>query len=134
VARLFYRAIDRHGGPIHRKMPSGYGSGGWWSSVRRKRLVAGAAGFGQKPARGVLHSPGHYYDVMGACTESPQPKNQLDRILIHQGQNESTFLISWRSPQMLNRSLCGQAARLVFGGGALSLVCLIILLAKLGLF
>jgi hypothetical protein len=78
--------------------------------------------------------PDHYYDVMGTCTESPRPKNQLDRNLIHQGQNESTFLISWRSPQMLNRSLRGRAARLVFGGGALSLVCLIILLAKLGLF
>jgi hypothetical protein len=78
--------------------------------------------------------PGHYYDVMGTCTENPQPKNELDRNLIHQGQNEPTFLISWRSPQILNRSLRGRAARLVFGGGALSLVCLIMLLAKLGLF
>ena len=76
--------------------------------------------------------PNHWYDVTGTCTENPNPKDEHDRNLIVKGENEPTFLISWRSEKELEKKLRRRAALYVFGGAALSIACLAILLVKLG--
>ena len=79
-------------------------------------------------------TPGQSYDLTGTCTENPDAQDEHDRNLIVKGENEPTFLISYRSEQELEGSLRSRARWCVFGGGALSLVCLVIILGKLGLF
>lgn len=76
--------------------------------------------------------PDHTYDVTGACVENANPKDEHDRNLIRKGQNEPTFLISWRSERELEQALRNRALLYIFGGAALSVVCMGILLAKLG--
>jgi len=76
----------------------------------------------------------HWYDLTGTCVENPTPKDEHDRNLIMKGQNEPTYLISWRAEKAIEAALRNRAALYVFGGGALSLVCLAILLARFGMF
>jgi hypothetical protein len=76
--------------------------------------------------------PDHWYDVTGTCAENPQAKDVHDRNLILKGQNEPTFLISWRGEKEIERTLRNRAALYVFGGAALSVVCLGFLLKKFG--
>ena len=76
--------------------------------------------------------PGFQYDITGSCVENPQPRDTNDRNLIVKGENEPTFLISWRSEKELEGSLRSRAMLHVFGGGALSVACLAFLLVKLG--
>lgn len=76
--------------------------------------------------------PDHWYDVTGTCTENPSAKDEHDRNLIQKGENEPTFLISWRAEKEIEKALRRRAALYVFGGAALSVVCLGVLLAKLG--
>ncbi len=76
--------------------------------------------------------PDHWYDVTGTCAENPHPKDEADRNMILKGQNEPTFLISWRNEQGVEGMLRGRAMKYVFGGAGLSVVCLAILLAKFG--
>lgn len=76
--------------------------------------------------------PEHWYDVTGTCVENPSPKDEHDRNMILKGQNEPTFLISWRAEKEIERALRNRAALYVFGGAALSLGCLAILLARFG--
>ena len=78
--------------------------------------------------------PGQSYDITGTCTENPHPLDEHDRNLILKGQNEPTFLISSRTEQEVERSLRNKALKMIFGGAALSLICLAILLGKFGLF
>ncbi|HTS67728.1 MAG TPA: hypothetical protein VMO17_01995 [Terriglobia bacterium] len=78
--------------------------------------------------------PGHWYDLTGTCVENPQPQDEHDRNLIMKGTNEPTFLISWRSEKEIEGSLRNRAALRIFGGGALSVACLALLLARFGLF
>jgi len=74
----------------------------------------------------------HWYDVTGTCVENPSATEEHDRNLIQKGENEPTFLISWRSEKNVESSLRNQAALHIFGGGALAVACLAILLARLG--
>jgi hypothetical protein len=76
--------------------------------------------------------PDHWYDVTGTCTENPAAKDEHDRNLIRKGENEPTFLISWRSEKGIKQSLRRRAALHIFGGGLLSVTCLGVLLAKFG--
>ncbi|MGD1101193.1 MAG: hypothetical protein ABSA59_03920 [Terriglobia bacterium] len=76
--------------------------------------------------------PGHWYDLTGTCVENPTPQDERDRNLIMKGTNEPTFLISWRSEKEIERTLRNRAALRILGGGALSVACLAILLAKFG--
>jgi hypothetical protein len=76
--------------------------------------------------------PDHWYDVTGTCAENPSPRDEHDRNLIAKGENEPTFLISWRNEKDLEKGLRRRAALYVFGGAGLSIVCLAILLAKFG--
>jgi hypothetical protein len=76
--------------------------------------------------------PEHWYDVTGTCVENPNPQDEHDRDMIVKGQNEPTFLISWRSEKEIESTLRNRAALHIFGGGALSVACLAILLFRLG--
>jgi E3 Ubiquitin ligase len=76
--------------------------------------------------------PDHWYDVTGTCSENPSAKDESDRNMIMKGQNEPTFLISWRNEKGIEGELRNRAAKYVFGGAALALACLAILLAKFG--
>ncbi len=76
--------------------------------------------------------PDHWYDVTGTCTENPQPKDDHDHNLIVKGQNEPTFLISWRSEKDLESRLRSRAMLHIFGGAALSVAALAFLLFRFG--
>jgi len=70
--------------------------------------------------------------VTGTCVENPEAKDGRDRNLITKGQNEPTFLISYRTESEVETRLRNRAALMVFGGGAGGVVCRGLLLAKLG--
>ncbi len=76
--------------------------------------------------------PDHWYDLTGTCTENPHPRDARDRNMIVKGENEPTFLISWRTEQGIEGHLRRRALKYIFGGGLLSVVCLAIVLSKLG--
>jgi hypothetical protein len=76
--------------------------------------------------------PDHWYDITGTCAENPAPQDEHDRNLIRKGTNEPTFLISWQSEKGIKRTLRNRAALHIFGGAALSVACLGVLLAKWG--
>ncbi len=76
--------------------------------------------------------PDHWYGVAGTCVENPAPQDEHDRNMLMKGQNEPTFVISWRSEKDLQKTLRNRAALHIFGGAALSVVCLAVLLFKLG--
>jgi len=77
--------------------------------------------------------PGQTYDITGTCTENPQPRDEYDRNLIVKGTNEPTFLISSRTEQGVQSHLLKQTLWKVLGGAAVAIVCLAIILGKLGL-
>jgi hypothetical protein len=74
---------------------------------------------------------GHWYDVIGTCVENPNAQGEDDRNMLVKGENEPTFLISFRSEQSLQSTLRNRAAKYIFGGAGLSIVCLAVILAKL---
>jgi len=79
--------------------------------------------------------PGQTYDITGTCVENPEPRDEHDRNLIVKGANEPTFLISSRAKDKeVNQWLRTRSIKMVFGGAALALVCLAIILGKLGMF
>ena len=54
--------------------------------------------------------------------------------MIVKGENEPTFLISWRTEAEIEGHLRRRAFLYALGGGALSVACLAILLNEFGLF
>ena len=115
-------------------MPS-FGVNGFLSSSTRNPVIfLGGSGLSSQSYRLTEYCilPDHWYDVTGTCTENPNAKDEHDRNLIVKGENEPTFLISWRDEKDLEKRLRRRAALYVFGGAALSIVCLAILLAKFG--
>jgi hypothetical protein len=76
--------------------------------------------------------PDHTYDVTATCAENPASQDQHDRNLLMKGTNEPTFVISYQSEKGIESKLRWRAAKYVFGGAALSIACLAILLAKFG--
>ena len=78
--------------------------------------------------------PGREYSITGTCTENPEAHDERDRNLIVKGANEPTYLISEKPLAALESSLRGRVALMVLGGGALSVVCLGLLLVRLHLW
>lgn len=78
--------------------------------------------------------PGRQYHISGSCTENPSPRNEDDRNLICKGENEPFFHISWRTEAEDEKHYRRRAFGFIFGGAALSVVCLGILLNEFGLF
>jgi hypothetical protein len=77
--------------------------------------------------------PNGQYDISGTCVENPHPKDANDHNMIVKGTLEKEFLISSKTEKQLESSLRKRAFLMVLGGAALSVACLAILLAKLGL-
>ena len=77
--------------------------------------------------------PAAAYDIGGTCVENPNPKDVNDRNMIVKGTNEKEFLISSRTEKQLESNLRRRAVGMIVGGAALSVICLAILLAKLGM-
>ena len=50
------------------------------------------------------------------------------------GKNEKTFLISWKAEQEVQQGLRKRALGMVFGGAALAVFCLALLLGHLHLY
>ncbi len=78
--------------------------------------------------------PGRNYTITGTCTENPEARDEHDRNLILKGLNEPTYLISEKPLAALESRLRGRVVLMVFGGGALSAVCLGLLLVRLHLW
>jgi len=78
--------------------------------------------------------PDHWHDVTGTCTENPNPRDEHDRNLILKGQNEPTFLISFRAAKDVERRLRRRAAGQIFGGAGLSIACMAYILYRLHMF
>ncbi len=106
----------------------------------------GAAGGAPETASGIFDAaggryrfteyclvPGSTYDISGTCVENPHPQDANDHNMIVQGTNEKEFLISSKTEKQVEKGLRKRAATMVLGGAALSVICLVILLAKLGL-
>ena len=89
---------------------------------------------GRYRLREALILPGQEYHVTGTCVENPESRDAHDRNMIVQGQNEKTFLISWKAEQGVRQELRMRAVGMVFGGAALALVCLALLLWHLGMY
>jgi hypothetical protein len=77
--------------------------------------------------------PGETYDITGTCAENPHPRDEHDRNIILKGANEPTFLISSRTGAEVQSYLWKRSLWMVLGGAALAVVCLAIILGKLGL-
>ena len=64
---------------------------------------------------------GRATNVLGTCTENPNPADEGDRNLLKKGENEKTFLISTKTEAKLEGSLRLQAFAMIFIGAALIL-------------
>jgi E3 Ubiquitin ligase len=96
-------------------------------------ISLGSAGSGGKfRFTEYLILPDHWYDATGTCAENPSSKDESDRNMIIKGQNEPTFVISWRNEKGIEGELRSRAAKYVFGGAALAVACLAVVLAKFG--
>jgi len=100
-------------------------------------LAGGSIGFGLGSGKRYRLAeycivPDHWYDVTGTCVENPAPQDEHDRNMIVKGQNEPTFLISWRDQKGIESRLRNRAALHIFGGAALAVACLAVLLMKFG--
>jgi hypothetical protein len=54
------------------------------------------------------------------------------KTVVMKGQNNPAFFISWRSQREIAQSLGWQSALMIWGGPALTLLCLYILAARFG--
>ena len=89
---------------------------------------------GRYRLRESLILPGQEYHVTGTCVENLKTRDAHDRNMIVMGQNEKTFLISWKPEQEVQQDLRKRALGMVFGGAALALFCLALLLGHLHLY
>jgi hypothetical protein len=73
------------------------------------------------------------YDITGTCAMNHRAGNDLDRQLITQGQNDSTFLISDKAEKTLEQEMHLRAWKHIIGGGLLAVGGAAVLLEALGL-
>jgi hypothetical protein len=76
--------------------------------------------------------PGQSYDITGTAVENPHPQDDHDRNMIVKGQNEPTFLIFSKTEQEVEKGVRNRALGMILGGAALAIVCVAIILFKLG--
>jgi hypothetical protein len=96
--------------------------------------VSVSSATGRYRLRESLILSGQEYHVTGTCVENPAARDAHDRNMIVLGQNEKTFLISWKAEQEVQQDLRKRALGMVFGGAALALFCLALLLGHLHLY
>jgi hypothetical protein len=75
---------------------------------------------------------GHWYDILGTCVENPNPQDENDHKMIAKGENNPTYLISFRSEQNLQVNLRGRALGYIFAGAGCAVFCLAVLLSNFG--
>lgn len=109
-----------------------FDAGSLLSGLTRGGLALGAGSSNRYRLTEYCVLPDHWYDVTGTCTENPQARDDHDRNLIVKGQNEPTFLISWRSEKDLESRLRTRALLHIFGGAGLSVAALAFLLFRFG--
>lgn len=78
--------------------------------------------------------PDRWYDATGTCVPNPQPFDDTDRNLIVKGRNEKTFLISDKSEKGVELHMRLRAQQYIFGGGALAVIGLAVILSRFGFF
>jgi hypothetical protein len=76
--------------------------------------------------------PGQSYEIVGTCTENLSPRDQYDRNLIKKGQKVPTFIITSKTSEQEESTLRGRAMGQMLGGTAISVLMLVIFLAKHG--
>lgn len=76
---------------------------------------------------------GRAYHIAGTCVSNPGPRDENDRNLITKGENEPLYRISSGTEKEAERRLRGEALLTILGGAALVLICLAMLLDKLGM-
>jgi hypothetical protein len=96
--------------------------------------VSMSAATGRYRLHEYLILPGEEYHITGTCVENPEARDPHDCNLIVKGHNEKTFLISCKPDQEVQQGLRKRALGMVFGGAALALFCLTLLLWHLGLY
>lgn len=96
-----------------------------------RRLSSGGSG-GRFRLTEYCVVPGQPYHISGTCAENPHPRDEGDRNIIQKGENEPTFHISWRTEEEVEKYLRRRSLKYIFGGAALSVVCLGILLNEFG--
>lgn len=111
---------------------SGGGLAGVFNVLRGGSLSRGLASSGGFRLTEYCIVPDRWYDLTGTCTENPHPRDEHDRNMIVKGENEPTFLISWRSEKDIEGHLRWRSLQYIFGGGILSVICLAVILLKLG--
>jgi hypothetical protein len=89
---------------------------------------------GRYRLREYLILPGVEYDVTGSCMENPNSADAKDRTVLCKGQNEKTFMISYKDGKELEGGLRRHSLKMILGGAVLSLACLAVLLWHLNLF
>jgi hypothetical protein len=67
-----------------------------------------------------------------AASDSSQPFDLQPKVVLKKGENNSAFLISWRSQQKIINSMGWKSAACIWGGPALTLTSVYLLLAHLG--
>ena len=78
--------------------------------------------------------PGLAYHISGTCAENPCPRDEHARNMILKGKNEPTFVISYRTEKATERDSRDRALKMIFGGAAVSIFSLALILGKLRLF
>ena len=92
---------------------------------------AADAGAWAGPAKGryrlteSLVLPGQEYQVIGTCAENPDSRNEDDRIVIRQGDSESTFIISSKTGADLTTDVSAFGWGLIGAGSLYFLIWLV---------
>lgn len=72
--------------------------------------------------------PGQKYDATGTCAENPKAQDAYDRNMIIKGENEPTFLMSYRTEKAVEGMLRDRAVASIVSGSVLSVISLAVLL------
>ncbi|HUD13702.1 MAG TPA: hypothetical protein VMQ56_08615 [Terracidiphilus sp.] len=76
--------------------------------------------------------PGQSYDIVGTCTDNRSPTDQHDHNLIKKGQKVPTFIITSKTAEEEESTFRRRAMGQMLGGAAISVLMLVIFLAKHG--
>jgi len=115
-----------------RRPPAGMGKAASVATISTWGLSLSGGASGRFRFTESCIQPGHWYDVTWTCGENPSPKDEGDHSLIMKGENEPTFLISWRNPKDVESRMHRRAVLYVFGGAASIIGCAGVFLAKEG--
>ena len=78
--------------------------------------------------------PDREYNILGTCVENPNAQDARDRNMIVRGQNEPTFLISWKAELALEKETRRGSFLLILIGAALLVAAAAVFLSDMGLF